>query len=86
LRDDINVIKEYRKQGRLKEARESVKELGNGDFDNGLRIYKGYDAFTDRLQKLNRAKRLAEKNNEVALKNIDAARKRMFSEFLRRKM
>ncbi|WAV99663.1 strawberry notch C-terminal domain-containing protein [Oxalobacter aliiformigenes] len=87
LRDDINVIKEYRKLGRLKEARESVKELGNGDFDNGLRIYKGYDAFTDRLQKLNRAKRIAEKkNNEVALKNIETARKRMFSEFLRRKM
>ena len=87
LQDDINVIKEYRKQGRLKEAREGVKELGNGNFDNGLRIFKGYDAFTNRLQEMNRAKRSAEKNNnEVALKNIDAARKRLFAEFLRRKM
>lgn len=87
LRDDINVIKEYKKQGRLKEAREGVKELGNGDFDNGLRIFKGYDAFTNRLQEINRAKRIAEKkNNEVALKNIEAARKRLFTDFLRRKM
>lgn len=87
LRDDINVIKEYKKQGRLKEAREGVKELGNGDFDNGLRIIKGYDAFTNRLQEINRAKRIAEKkNNEVALKNIETARKRLFAEFLRRKM
>ena len=87
LRDDINVIKEYKKQGRLKEAREGVKELGNGDFDNGLRIFKGYDAFTNRLQEMNRAKRIAEKNNnEVALKNIETARKRLFADFLRRKM
>lgn len=87
LRDDINVIKEYKKQGRLKEAREGVKELGNGDFDNGLRIFKGYDAFTNRLQEINRAKRIAEKkNNEVALRNIEAARKRLFAEFLRRRM
>ena len=87
LQDDINVIKEYRKQGRLKEAREGVKELGNGNFDNGLRIFKGYDAFTNRLQEMNRAKRVAEKNNnEVALKNIETARKRLFAEFLRRRM
>lgn len=87
LRNDINVIKEYRKQGRLKEAREGVKELGNGDFENGLRIFKGYDAFTNRLQEINRAKRIAEKkNNEVALRNIEAARKRFFTDFLRRKM
>ena len=87
LQDDINVIKEYRKQGRLKEAREGVKELGNGNFDNGLRIFKGYDAFTNRLQEMNRAKRSAEKNNnEVALKNIETARKRLFAEFLRRRM
>ena len=87
LRDDINVIKEYKKQGRLKEAREGVKELGNGDFENGLRIFKGYDAFINRLQEINRAKRIAEKkNNEVALRNIEAARKRLFAEFLRRKM
>lgn len=80
LRDDINVIKEYKKQGRLKEAREGVKELGNGDFDNGLRIL-------NRLQEINRAKRIAEKkNNEVALKNIETARKRLFAEFLRRRM
>lgn len=64
-----------------------MKELGNGDFDNGLRIFKGYDAFTNRLQEINRAKRIAEKkNNEVALKNIEAARKRLFTDFLRRKM
>lgn len=87
LRDDVNVIKEYRKQGRLKEARESVRELGGGDYENGLRIFKGYDAFTNRLQEINRAKRIAEKNNnEVALKNIETARKRLFAEFLRRKM
>ncbi len=87
LRDDINVIKEYKKQGRLKEAREGVRELGGGNFDNGLRIVKGYDAFTNRLQEMNRAKRIAEKNNnEVALKNIETARKRLFAEFLRRRM
>jgi hypothetical protein len=51
LRDDINVIKEHRKQGRLREAREGVKELGNGDFDTDLRLYKGYDAFTDVFRK-----------------------------------
>ncbi len=83
LRDDINVINEYRKQGRLKEAREGIRELGEGDYDKGLRIYKGYDAFTNRLKELSHAERQAEKkNNEVALKNIEAARRRLFARFL----
>ena len=70
-------------QGRLKEAREGIRELGEGDYDKGLRIYKGYDAFTNRLKELSHAERQAEKkNNEVALKNIEAARRRLFARFL----